>query len=88
MIAEILVILALIVLNGVLAMSELAIVSARPGRLKPLKGKSAGARMALRLGEDPGRFLSTVQIGIAIPALLILWLGLKPFVREMEANAR
>ena len=37
MIAEILVILALIVLNGVLAMSELAIVSARPARLKPLE---------------------------------------------------
>ena len=70
MIAEILVILALIVLNGVLAMSELAIVSARPGRLKPLKGKSAGARMALRLGEDPGRFLSTVQIGITLVGVL------------------
>ena len=36
MITEILVVLALIVLNGVLAMSELAIVSARPARLKPL----------------------------------------------------
>lgn len=70
MIAEILVILALIVLNGVLAMSELAIVSARPGRLKPLEQKSAGARMALRLGEDPGRFLSTVQIGITMVGVL------------------
>ena len=49
MLTEILVILALIVLNGVLAMSELAIVSARPARLKPLEGKSRGARMALRL---------------------------------------
>jgi putative hemolysin len=46
MFTEILVILALIVLNGVLAMSELAIVSARPGRLKALEGKSRGARMA------------------------------------------
>ncbi|MCU0827601.1 MAG: hemolysin family protein [Tabrizicola sp.] len=67
---EILVILALIVLNGVLAMSELAIVSARPARLKPLEGKSRGARMALRLGEDPGRFLSTVQIGITAVGIL------------------
>ncbi len=48
MITEILVILALIVLNGVLAMSELSIVSARPARLKPLEAKSRGARMALR----------------------------------------
>jgi putative hemolysin len=70
MITEILVILALIALNGVLAMSELAIVSARPGRLKPLEAKSAGARMALRLGEDPGRFLSTVQIGITMVGVL------------------
>jgi putative hemolysin len=68
--AEIFVILALIVLNGVLAMSELAIVSARPARLKPLESKSRGARMALRLAEDPGRFLSTVQIGITAVGVL------------------
>ncbi len=70
MITEILVILALIALNGVLAMSELAIVSARPGRLKTLESKSRGARMALRLGEHPGRFLSTVQIGITAVGVL------------------
>jgi putative hemolysin len=70
MITEILVILALIVLNGVLAMSELAIVSARPGRLKPLESKSRGARLALRLAEHPGRFLSTVQIGITAVGVL------------------
>jgi putative hemolysin len=70
MIIEILVILALIVVNGVLAMSELAIVSARPARLKLLEGKSRGARMALRLAEDPGRFLSTVQIGITAVGVL------------------
>ena len=67
---EILVILALIVLNGVLAMSELAIVSARPGRLKPLEAKSRAARLALQLAEDPGRFLSTVQIGITAVGVL------------------
>jgi putative hemolysin len=70
MITEILVILALIVLNGVLAMSELAIVSARPGRLKTLEAKSRGARMALRLAENPGKFLSTVQIGITAVGVL------------------
>jgi putative hemolysin len=70
MFTEILVILALIILNGVLAMSELAIVSARPGRLKALEGKSRGARMALRLAEHPGRFLSTVQIGITAVGVL------------------
>ena len=70
MIAEVLVILALIVVNGVLAMSELAVVSARPVRLKPLESKSRGARMALRLAEHPGRFLSSVQIGITAVGIL------------------
>lgn len=70
MIAEMLVILALIVVNGVLAMSELAVVSARPARLKPLEAKSSGARMALRLAEQPGRFLSSVQIGITAVGIL------------------
>jgi putative hemolysin len=70
MLGEILVILALILLNGVLAMSELATVSARPARLKPLETKSRGARLALRLAENPGRFLSTVQIGITAVGVL------------------
>jgi putative hemolysin len=70
MISEILIVLGLIVLNGVLAMSELAIVSARPARLKPLEARSRGAAMALRLGEHPGRFLSTVQIGITLVGVL------------------
>lgn len=70
MLIEILVILALIVLNGVLSMSEMAIVSARPARLKSLEGKSKGAAAALRLAENPGRFLSTVQIGITMVGVL------------------
>lgn len=70
MLTEILVILALILVNGGLAMSELAIVSARPGRLKPLIGKSRGAAIALSLAEHPGRFLSTVQIGITMVGVL------------------
>ena len=70
MISEILFILVLILINGVLAMSELAIVSARPGRLKSLEAKSRGARMALRLAEHPGRFLSSVQIGITAVGVL------------------
>jgi putative hemolysin len=70
MIGEILLVLGLIVLNGVLALSELAIVSARPARLKPLEQRSRGAAMALRLAEHPGRFLSTVQIGITLVGVL------------------
>lgn len=70
MIIEILVLAALIVLNGLLSMSEMAIVSARPARLKSLEGKSKGAAAALKLAENPGRFLSTVQIGITMVGVL------------------
>ncbi len=64
-------ILALVALNGVLSMSELAIVSAREARLKALsKGGSKGARTALDLAADPGRFLSTVQTGITLIGIL------------------
>ena len=68
---DLLLILALIALNGVLSMSELAIVSAREARLKGLaKNGSRGARIALELAADPGRFLSTVQIGITLIGVL------------------
>jgi len=57
----------LTLLNGLFAMSELALVSSRRARLQVLaEGGSAGARRALRLSEQPGRFLSTVQIGITL----------------------
>lgn len=68
---EIITVVLLTVLNGVLAMSELAVVSSRPARLRVLADKgSRGARMAITLAEDPGRFLSTVQIGITLVGIL------------------
>lgn len=70
MLTEILIVVALILVNGVLAMSEMAIVSARPARLKSLEAKSRGAAAALRLAESPGRFLSSVQIGITAVGVL------------------
>jgi putative hemolysin len=67
---DVLLLIALIVLNGVLAMSELAIVSAREARLKAMaKSGSSGARCALDLAAEPGRFLSTVQSGITLIAI-------------------
>ena len=62
---ELLIILALLLLNGIFALSELAIVSSRHPRLKALIAAGLpGARRALALASNPGRFLSTVQIGI------------------------
>ncbi len=71
MFTEIAVVAVLIILNGLLAMSELAVVSSRPARLSVMRAQgSAGAATALRLAEDPGRFLSTVQIGITLVGVL------------------
>ena len=68
---DLVLILALIAINGVLSMSELAIVSAREARLKAMaKSGSGGAKCALELASDPGRFLSTVQIGITLIGIL------------------
>jgi magnesium and cobalt exporter, CNNM family len=68
---DVVLIIALIALNGVLAMSELAIVSAREARLKAMaKTGSGGAKCALSLAAEPGRFLSTVQIGITLIGIL------------------
>ncbi|MEI9901315.1 MAG: hemolysin family protein [Hyphomicrobium sp.] len=64
---EILIVVVLVAINGVFALSELAIVSARRSKLKALaKSGRSGARSALALADDPGRFLSTVQIGITL----------------------
>ena len=68
---EIFVVILLILLNGFFAMSELAIVSARRARLKPLADAGhKGARKAIELGEDPTLFLSTVQIGITLVGIV------------------
>ena len=68
---SIVLILALIAINGVLSMSELAIVSSRDARLKAMaKSGSRGAKAALQLASDPGKFLSTVQIGITLIGVL------------------
>ncbi len=68
---EILIVVSFTILNGVLAMSELAVVSSRPIRLKMMADQgSRGAALAMRLAEHPGRFLSTVQIGITLVGVL------------------
>jgi putative hemolysin len=68
---DVFIIAGLVLLNGLFAMSELAIVSARPARLRVEAEKgSAGARAALRLAADPGKFLSTVQSGITLIGVL------------------
>jgi putative hemolysin len=68
---ELAIVLLLVLLNGVFALSELAIVSSRRVRLKTLaQAGRKGANRALELAADPGRFLSTVQIGITLVGIL------------------
>jgi putative hemolysin len=65
--ADIIIILALILLNGVFSMSELAVVSAKRIRLEKMASDgSSGAGTAISLADDPSRFLSTVQVGITL----------------------
>jgi putative hemolysin len=68
---DVLLLLALVALNGVLALSELAIVSSREARLRAMaRSGSAGAKCALELAAEPGRFLSTVQSGITLITII------------------
>jgi len=68
---EIFILLALILLNGVFSMSEIALVSARKARLEAQANKgNASARDALDLANHPDTFLSTVQIGITLIGIL------------------
>jgi len=68
---DVLFLLALILINGALAMSEIALVSARRARLARLaEDGDKSAIVAIRLGEDPNRFLSTIQVGITSIGIL------------------
>lgn len=87
---QVLLILALIVLNGVFSMSELAVVSAKKGRLRQRADDGhRGARAALALAEDPNRFLATVQVGISLVGIFAGAYGGAQLARPLaEALAR
>jgi putative hemolysin len=92
---ELLIVFLLIVLNGVFAMSEMAVVSARKARLQQqAEAGSAGAKVALELVASPNRFLSTVQIGITLIGIMsgafgeaTIAQGLKDWIDEVPALA-
>ncbi len=68
---EFLILLLLVMVNGLFAMSEMAIVSSRKARLQQrVDAGSKGAAIALKLAEDPSMFLSTVQVGITTIGIL------------------
>ncbi len=69
---EIFIIIGLVLLNGIFSMAEMSLVSSRKFRLESASKKgNKGAQAALRLSENPNRFLSTVQIGITLIGILL-----------------
>ncbi len=75
MLELLLIVLALILLNGFFALSEMAVVTSRKARLKQRAEDSHGARKALELAEHPEQFLSTVQVGLTLITVLTGMLG-------------
>lgn len=83
---EIAILLTLILINGAFAMSEIALVSARKARLQKLADEGdRGAGAAVELGEDPTRFLSTIQIGITSIGILNGIVGESAFAHPLAA---
>ena len=85
---ESVIVLLLILLNGVFAMSELALVSARRARLAVLERKGVpGATSARELADDPQRFLPTVQVGITLVSMLAGVFGGARIASDLQALA-
>jgi len=81
------VVLLLVVLNGVFAMSELAVVSSRRAKLQSRAEKGdEGAAAALKLSEDPTRFLSAVQVGITLIGILAGAYGQATIAGELDKS--
>jgi putative hemolysin len=82
---ELILLLALILLNGVFAMAEIALIAARKARLQKSAAEGdAGAAAALRLGETPTHFLSTIQIGITSIGILNGIVGQAAFAEPLS----
>src|SRR5512139_1237308 len=83
---EIGIILVLLVANGVFAAAEIAVVSSRRHRLSAMAARGdRGAATAAELSRDPGRFLSTVQVGITLVGVLAGAFGGATLAEELAA---
>jgi len=87
---EILLLFALVLLNGVFAMTEIALITSKRAKLqKAAEAGDSSAQLALTLGEDPNRFLSTIQVGITSIGVLSGIVGeaalARPLADSLEA---
>jgi putative hemolysin len=84
---QILILIFLILLNGLFAMSEIAIVSSRKSRLEELMRKgNKKAKLVLHISESPNRFLSTIQVGITLIAILLGVFGGTGLAHELDTK--
>jgi putative hemolysin len=84
---DILVLLVLMVVNGLFAMAEMAIITARPSRLQQLASDGKhGAKVAMQLANEPNHFLSTVQVGITLIGILTGTLGGAALAEDLEGQ--
>jgi putative hemolysin len=84
---QILILIFLILLNGIFAMSEIAIVSSRKSRLEELMRKgNKKAKLVLHISESPNRFLSTIQVGITLIAILLGVFGGTGLAHELDTK--
>lgn len=82
---EILIILALLALNGLFAMCEIALVSSKKSRLEQrARQGSNGAKIALNVLKEPEKFLSTVQIGITLVGIIAGAYGAEVFTKDIQ----
>ncbi len=82
---EVLILLFLIFLNALFVMTEMALVSVRKGKLEALKNKgSHKAATALKLAENPDKFLSTVQVGITLISILTGLYSGEKFSKDLQ----
>ena len=82
---EIIIILVLLILNGIFAMCEIALVSSRRSRLEQrARQGSKGAQTALKLLKEPEKFLSTVQIGITLVGIVAGAYGGEAFTKDLQ----
>jgi putative hemolysin len=80
---EFLVVLVLVLANGFFAMSEMAVMTSRKGRLKQLSKEGGGAQAALELAEHPEGFLSAVQVYITLLSTLLGYFGADIFAAKL-----
>src|SRR5437868_15182447 len=86
---EFIIVLLLIICNGLFAMAEIAIVSARKSRLqKQANEGNPRAQAALELAKNPAKFLSTVQIGITFISIFAGAFGGETLARQLSGELK